>query len=87
MGGQFSWGQAMADLRGMGLESIEAYYPDHSAKETAYFLDICGSLDMAPTGGSDYHGDCKPRCKLGTAWGNLCVPDDALDKLMEKLPK
>ena len=87
MGGQFVWGPAMADLRGMGLEGIETYYSEHSAQETAYFLDLCGSLGVAPSGGSDYHGNGKPGCKLGTGWGDLCVPDEVLDKLMEKLPK
>ena len=87
MGNQFVWGPAMAELRGMGLEGIEAYYSEHSAKETAYFLDICDSLGMAPTGGSDYHGNGKPKCKLGTGYGDLCVPDEVLDKLYKLTEK
>lgn len=78
---QFVWDQAMTDLRDKGAQGIEAYYSEHSETETAYFLDLCNSLGMVPTGGSDYHGKRKPGCMLGTGWGRLSVPDQVLDGL------
>ena len=42
---------------------------------------------MIPTGGSDYHGRCKPDCKLGKGWGNLNVPDRVLDELIGAIAK
>jgi len=78
--GNFVWDAAMADLRDQGARAIETYYSDHSETETAYFLSLCETLNMIPTGGSDYHGRCKPGCNLGTGWGSLCVPDWVLDR-------
>lgn len=40
----------------VGLLGIEAYYPEHSASQTAAYLEVCRRLDLVATGGSDYHG-------------------------------
>jgi predicted metal-dependent phosphoesterase TrpH len=79
--GQFVWDSAMADLRDRGASGIETYYSEHSETETAYFLSLCRTLDMLPSGGSDYHGQRKPGCKLGKGWGNLNVPDCVLEEM------
>jgi len=39
-----------------GLLGLEAYYPEHSAAETAAYRDLCVKLGLVATGGSDYHG-------------------------------
>ena len=83
--GQFVWDMAMADLRDQGALGIEAYYSDHSEAETEYFLALCNTLGMIPTGGSDYHGRRKPGCNLGTGWGRLNVPGRVLDDLIGAL--
>jgi len=77
----FAWDRAMANLRDRGARGIEAYHSDHSEGEMEYFLWLCDKLNMIPTGGSDYHGRYKPRCKMGIGWGNLNVPDWMLDGL------
>ena len=43
-------------------------------------------LGLAVTGGSDYHGRYKPDIALGTALGDLNVPDDLLDALEARRP-
>ena len=40
-----------------GLSAIEAYYPDHSASQTAHYLDLARRFGLGVTGGSDYHAD------------------------------
>ena len=50
------------DLVRAGLMGIEAYYPEHSATQTATYLELCRLHDLVATGGSDYHGP-----QLGTA--------------------
>ena len=82
----FAWDRAMADLRGQGLQGLEAYYPDYGPQERRYFLDLAGALDMVPTGGSDYHGDHKPGQFLGVGSGSLDVPDRILDQLKALRP-
>jgi len=83
--GRFVWETAMADLYNMGARAIETYYTDHSETETAYFLALCDKLSMIPTGGSDYHGSCKPGCKIGVGYGSLSVPDWVIDRCQDFL--
>ena len=72
----FRWQEAMRDLRDQGVQGFEAWYPDYSPLEQAYFLDLAEQLDMVPCGGSDYHGGHKPGRTLGMA-----VPDQVLERL------
>ena len=39
-----------------GLMGIEAYYNEHSALQTAGYLEMCRAHDLVATGGSDFHG-------------------------------
>jgi hypothetical protein len=42
--------------REVGLEGVEAFYPDHTREQTAHCLALCEELDLVPTGSSDFHG-------------------------------
>jgi predicted metal-dependent phosphoesterase TrpH len=42
--------------RDAGLDGVEAFYPPHTRAETAHCLELCGELDLVPTGSSDFHG-------------------------------
>jgi len=84
---QFRWDEAMAELKARGLQGLEAYYPDYGPQEHRYFLDLAGSLDLVPTGGSDYHGDHKPGQYLGIGTGSLHVPDSILARLKGLRPQ
>jgi hypothetical protein len=77
----FRWDQAMADLKDMGVQGFEAYYPDYGPLEERYFLGLAQELDMIPCGGSDYHGGHKPGQELGVGTGGLHVPDGILERL------
>jgi 3',5'-nucleoside bisphosphate phosphatase len=44
------------DLIAAGLMGIEAYYNEHSALQTAGYLEMCRAHDLIATGGSDFHG-------------------------------
>jgi predicted metal-dependent phosphoesterase TrpH len=85
-GGHFIWDKAMPALQSRGANGIETYYTEHSEGETKYFLELCQTLGMAPSGGSDYHGLNSPGCKLGFGRGGLNVPDQILDKLINTIP-
>ena len=82
----FRWDDAMAELKGMGVEGFEARYPDYGPLEERYFLELARTLDMVPTGGSDYHGLNKPGQTLGVGRGSLHVPDAILACLQRRLP-
>jgi len=77
----FRWDEAMAELKAAGMAGLEAHYPDYGPQEHRYFLELAASLDMVPSGGSDYHGGHKPGQYLGVGTGSLHVPDGVLDLL------
>lgn len=40
----------------MGIEGIEAFYPQHEAADTARYLEVADRYGLIVTGGSDFHG-------------------------------
>ena len=46
-----------------GLMGLECYYREHSAVQTAGYLEICRAHGLVATGGSDFHG---PAVRAGT---------------------
>ena len=72
----------VTEMRDMGLRALEAFHSDHRPEDTARYLDIARRLDLAVTGGSDFHGDNKPGIQLGRGYnGNLDIPRALLDRL------
>ena len=71
-------------LRDVGLQGIEAYYPEHSREQEKAYLALAGELGLLATGGSDFHGTVTPKLELGTGFGGLRVPDEVADRLLER---
>ena len=69
------------ELRQFGLDGIEAYYSEHSLTQQDTVLKIAVQLNLAVSGGSDFHGDHIPEIKLGVGYGGLRVPDSLLEEL------
>lgn len=44
-------------LKGWGLEAIECYYPRHTPRQQAFYLELAKKYGLHPTGGSDFHGE------------------------------
>ncbi len=77
--------RAVAGLKDAGLKGIEAYYVDNTAADTKQTLAMAKRYNLLATGGSDFHGEAKPGICLGKGYGNLFVPGEAADRLMELL--
>ena len=72
----------VVEMRDMGLGAIEVFHSDHRPADVERYLDMAQRLNLAPTGGSDFHGANKPRIQLGRGFeGNLNVPRSVLDRL------
>ncbi len=69
-----------------GLQGIETFYSEHGQVLLQQYQKIACSLDLAMTGGSDFHGDANPAIKLGRGFGNLHVTDGILDELQTRRP-
>ncbi len=73
--------QLCRDLKEAGLGGIEALYSTHKPKQNGEFLALAKSLELLPTGGSDFHGESKPDIDVGVGRGDLKVPVAFLDPL------
>ena len=73
----------VARLTRTGLAGIECYYSDHTPEQTAYFLKLAEKYNLLVTGGSDFHGSSKPHIRLGCGAGNLRVPQELFERLLE----
>ncbi len=71
-------------LQPHGLRGLEVLHPSHHPHQVMAFERICAELNLVLTGGSDFHGTLTPDLKLGTGFGNLCVPDAFLEKLRQQ---
>lgn len=68
-------------LREQGLGGIEVYYAEHHPENITRFSGWAKEFGLISTGGTDYHGANTPDLKLGTGFGQLRVPDKALEQL------
>ena len=74
--------QWVEEMRGMGLRALEVFHSDHKPQDVERYRDLARRLNMAVTGGSDFHGANKPRIELGSGFeGNLNIPRSVLDDL------
>lgn len=72
-------------LKDLGLDGLECLYPEHSPDQTREYLRLAEKLDLAVTGGSDFHGAAvKPDIELGVGGGSLELPYALLDSLRER---
>lgn len=59
------------EMADRGIDAIEAYHTDHDVTQRAEYLGLAGKAGLMVTGGSDFHGDCKPQVALG----QVVLPD------------
>ena len=71
----------MGELAGAGLDGLECEYGAYLPEERAAFHELAERHGLAPTGGSDYHGENKPGLSVGTGRGDLRVADEYLTEL------
>jgi len=76
---------ALIELKTRGLRGIEAYYSTNTPDQTGFYLQIADELDLAVSGGTDFHGGIKPDVEIGTGIGNnLNLGYDIVRKLKLK---
>jgi predicted metal-dependent phosphoesterase TrpH len=76
----------VGEMASTGLDGLECEYGAYVPAERAPLHELARRHGLAPTGGSDYHGDNKPGLSVGTGRGDLRVPDDYLDELEARRP-
>ncbi|RKX39717.1 MAG: phosphoesterase [Verrucomicrobia bacterium] len=76
----------VGELKEHGLGGIEAHYAEYRPENIRKFTEWAEELELICTGGTDFHGANSPDLKLGTGFGQLRVPDEALDQLKAAVP-
>lgn len=65
-----------------GLKGMECRYSGYTEEQVAYLEALAEEYGLVKTGGSDFHGENKPRIKLGHGIeDNLSVPYSWLEEL------
>jgi predicted metal-dependent phosphoesterase TrpH len=72
-------------LCGMGLMGLEAYYPQHPARETAQYIQLAEKYGLVITGGTDFHGELSPDIQLGRGYGNFNIPFEIYQNLSRRI--
>ncbi len=77
--------EMIAELKSMGLKGIEIYYPEHPPESIRFYAQIAREYNLFITGGTDFHGDIKPEIKLGSGLGDLFVPYEIYENIINLL--
>jgi predicted metal-dependent phosphoesterase TrpH len=66
------------ELMAAGLDAIEVWHSDHTARQTRAYLDLARRLKLDVSGGSDFHGPAKPGVLLGRPRVSITMLSEAL---------
>ena len=58
--------RAVCELQALGLDGMEAWYPNYSEEDRAFAAHLIGKYHLLPTAGTDYHGANRPEIALGS---------------------
>ena len=70
-------------LKKAGIQGVEVYYSGHTPDQTRLFAELAKRHDLLMTGGSDFHGAIQPDIEMGSGRGDLIVPFELFEKLIQ----
>lgn len=73
------------NLVDIGMHAIEVYYPQHTNEQTKLLAQLAKRYGLLLTGGTDFHGDLTPEIQMGSGHGDLFVPLNVYEALMEHI--
>jgi len=79
------WPAWLGRLKDGGLVGLEVYHPSQGPDQAAFFLELARRFDLAPTAGSDFHGDDKPASPLGWTVKNSPLGREMLEELRSRI--
>lgn len=71
-------------LKSQGLDGVEVQYSTYTTRQAKILRKIARELDLAFSGGSDFHGKNKPNIQLGIGKGNLKIPYSYFKELQNR---
>ena len=73
----------VGNLKEIGIRGIEVYYPEHTSQQTKQYAELAERYELLMTGGTDFHGATIPGIEMGTGNGNLFIPYELYERLMQ----
>lgn len=71
----------VSDLKDAGLDGVEGYYTEYTPEMQAEYQSLAASLNLAISGGTDFHAAMKPHISIGKGLGNLEIPYSVLENM------
>jgi predicted metal-dependent phosphoesterase TrpH len=74
----------LQNLIKIGLAGIEVYYPGHSPQQIRRYTELARKYGLLMTGGTDFHGSIMPEIKMGSGTGDLFIPYNLYEDLIDE---
>ncbi len=75
--------ELIAGLKEIGIQGVEVYYPEHRPEQIRLFAELAQHHNLLMTGGTDFHGAIQPEIEIGSGRGDLHVPYELYEKLIQ----
>lgn len=75
--------ELIGQLKQMGIRGIEVFYAEHTADQIHLFTELARRHALLMTGGTDFHGSIHPDIKMGSGKGNLFIPYELYEQLIQ----
>ena len=72
-------------LNNYQIDGIECYYTTFTPEQHNEILEICKKHNLFVSGGSDFHGACRPEVDIAKGFGNLQIPSDIISNWIKKI--
>jgi len=67
------------------IDGIECYYTTFTDEQHKDILTICKKHNLFVSGGSDFHGTCRPEVDIARGYGRLEIPTDIILNWVAKI--
>ena len=71
----------VSELKEAGMDGIEGYYTEYTPEMQNEYQALAKKLDLAISGGTDFHGQMKPHISIGRGLGNMEIPYSVLENM------
>lgn len=72
-------------LKNYQIDGFECYYSNFTESQHNEILNICKQYNLLVSGGTDFHGTCKPEVNIGIGLGNLKIPTDIISNWVNQI--
>ncbi|MGN0165077.1 MAG: PHP domain-containing protein [Lachnospiraceae bacterium] len=72
------------EFKEAGGTGVEAIYSSNTEEDEKYVSSLAVKYNMLISGGTDFHGACKPDLKIGTGRGNMSIPYEILETIKNR---